>query len=140
MPPVLARLRLRARAPSGHRHPLSRPGAARAQATHRRRHRAVRATTAGPRSGRGVGPRAAATAGRRGPQTACSPAYHADEPRRTGAEAQSRTTAGTTARTTARTLRAPPGGPGVNVLANDQYQWFWWIAPILVVSALGLIA
>lgn len=28
----------------------------------------------------------------------------------------------------------------MNVLANDQYQWFWWIAPILVVSALGLIA
>jgi hypothetical protein len=24
----------------------------------------------------------------------------------------------------------------VNVLANDQYQWFWWIAPILVVSVL----
>jgi len=27
----------------------------------------------------------------------------------------------------------------VNVLANDQYQWFWWIAPILVVSVLLII-
>jgi hypothetical protein len=27
----------------------------------------------------------------------------------------------------------------VNVLANDQYQWFWWLAPILVVSALAVI-
>jgi hypothetical protein len=27
----------------------------------------------------------------------------------------------------------------VNVLANDQYQWFWWIAPILVVSVLAII-
>lgn len=27
----------------------------------------------------------------------------------------------------------------MNVLANDQYQWFWWIAPILVVSGLLII-
>ncbi|MFA5882582.1 MAG: hypothetical protein WDA60_01895 [Acidimicrobiia bacterium] len=27
----------------------------------------------------------------------------------------------------------------MNVLANDQYQWFWWIAPILVVSTLLVI-
>jgi hypothetical protein len=27
----------------------------------------------------------------------------------------------------------------LNVLANDQYQWFWWIAPILVVSVLLII-
>jgi hypothetical protein len=28
----------------------------------------------------------------------------------------------------------------VTGLANSQYQWFWWIAPILVVSAVGVIA
>lgn len=28
----------------------------------------------------------------------------------------------------------------MNVLASDQYQWFWWLAPILVLSALGVIA
>lgn len=28
----------------------------------------------------------------------------------------------------------------MNVLASDQYQWFWWIAPILVVGALLVIA
>lgn len=28
----------------------------------------------------------------------------------------------------------------VNFLANDEYQWFWWIAPILVVSFLGIVA
>ena len=27
----------------------------------------------------------------------------------------------------------------MNVLANDQYQWFWWIAPILVVGTLLVI-
>ncbi len=27
----------------------------------------------------------------------------------------------------------------MTVLANDQYQWFWWIAPILVVSVLLII-
>ena len=27
----------------------------------------------------------------------------------------------------------------MHVLANDQYQWFWWIAPILVVSVLVVI-
>jgi len=27
----------------------------------------------------------------------------------------------------------------VLVLADDQYQWFWWIAPILVVSILAII-
>jgi hypothetical protein len=27
----------------------------------------------------------------------------------------------------------------VTVLANSQYQWFWWIAPILVVSILLII-
>lgn len=27
----------------------------------------------------------------------------------------------------------------MNVLASDQYQWFWWIAPILVVSVLLII-
>jgi hypothetical protein len=30
--------------------------------------------------------------------------------------------------------------PDVLVLANDQYKWFWWIAPILVVSVLLVIA
>jgi hypothetical protein len=25
------------------------------------------------------------------------------------------------------------------VLASDQYKWFWWIAPILVVSVLAVI-
>ncbi len=29
--------------------------------------------------------------------------------------------------------------PALNVLANDQYLWFWWIAPILVVSVLAVI-
>lgn len=28
----------------------------------------------------------------------------------------------------------------MTVLADSQYPWFWWIAPILLVSALGLIA
>ena len=28
----------------------------------------------------------------------------------------------------------------MTVLANEQHQWFWWLAPILVVRALGLIA
>ena len=28
----------------------------------------------------------------------------------------------------------------MSVLANDQYKWFWWIAPILVVSVLMVIA
>lgn len=27
----------------------------------------------------------------------------------------------------------------MTVLANSQYQWFWWIAPILVVSILLII-
>ena len=27
----------------------------------------------------------------------------------------------------------------MNVLADAQYQWFWWIAPILVVSVLLII-
>lgn len=27
----------------------------------------------------------------------------------------------------------------MTVLANDQYQWFWWIAPILAVSVLLII-
>jgi hypothetical protein len=27
----------------------------------------------------------------------------------------------------------------VAVLANEQYQWFWWIAPILTVSAVLVI-
>lgn len=27
----------------------------------------------------------------------------------------------------------------MTVLANSQYQWFWWIAPILVVSVLAVI-
>jgi len=27
----------------------------------------------------------------------------------------------------------------VRVLANEQYQWFWWIAPILVASTLLVI-
>ena len=28
----------------------------------------------------------------------------------------------------------------MNVLADSQYQWFYWIAPILFVSFLGLVA
>ena len=28
----------------------------------------------------------------------------------------------------------------VTILADSQYQWFYWIAPILVVSFLGLVA
>lgn len=27
----------------------------------------------------------------------------------------------------------------MTVLADSQYQWFWWIAPILVVSILLII-
>lgn len=27
----------------------------------------------------------------------------------------------------------------MRVLANEQYQWFWWIAPILVASTLLVI-
>ena len=38
-----------------------------------------------------------------------------------------------------RCSRNSPGGPALNVLANDQYLWFWWIAPILVVSVLAVI-
>jgi hypothetical protein len=33
-----------------------------------------------------------------------------------------------------------PDVPDLIVLANDQYKWFWWIAPILVVSVLLVIA
>jgi hypothetical protein len=29
--------------------------------------------------------------------------------------------------------------PDVLVLADDQYKWFWWIAPILVLSVLVII-
>ena len=29
--------------------------------------------------------------------------------------------------------------PDLIVLANDQYKWFWWIAPILTVSVLLII-
>jgi hypothetical protein len=32
-----------------------------------------------------------------------------------------------------------PDVPDLIVLANDQYKWFWWIAPILVVSVLLVI-
>ena len=28
----------------------------------------------------------------------------------------------------------------VLVLADDQYKWFWWIAPILVLSTLLILA
>jgi hypothetical protein len=28
----------------------------------------------------------------------------------------------------------------VKVLADSQYQWFYWIAPILFLSFLGLVA
>ncbi len=28
----------------------------------------------------------------------------------------------------------------VKVLADSQYQWFYWIAPILVLSFLGIVA
>jgi hypothetical protein len=28
----------------------------------------------------------------------------------------------------------------VTLLADSQYQWFYWIAPILFVSFLGLVA
>ena len=27
----------------------------------------------------------------------------------------------------------------MTVLANEQYQWFWWLAPILAVSVLLVI-
>jgi hypothetical protein len=27
----------------------------------------------------------------------------------------------------------------VNVLADQKYQWFWWLAPILVLSVLAVI-
>jgi hypothetical protein len=27
----------------------------------------------------------------------------------------------------------------VNVLADQKYQWFWWLAPILVLSVLVII-
>ena len=32
-----------------------------------------------------------------------------------------------------------PDVPDVLVLASDQYKWFWWIAPLLVVSVLAVI-
>jgi hypothetical protein len=28
----------------------------------------------------------------------------------------------------------------VTLLADDRYKWFYWIAPILVVSFLGIVA
>jgi hypothetical protein len=28
----------------------------------------------------------------------------------------------------------------VTMLADDDYKWFYWIAPILVVSFLGIVA
>jgi hypothetical protein len=28
----------------------------------------------------------------------------------------------------------------VTLLADDQYKWFYWIAPILVLSFLGIVA
>ncbi len=27
----------------------------------------------------------------------------------------------------------------VRLLADDQYKWFYWLAPILMVSAVGMI-
>jgi hypothetical protein len=37
--------------------------------------------------------------------------------------------------------RRHPGRSGfVLILADDQYQWFYWTAPLLVLSALGIIA
>lgn len=30
--------------------------------------------------------------------------------------------------------------PRVNVLADEQYQWFYWLAPILVASIVVVIA
>jgi hypothetical protein len=33
-----------------------------------------------------------------------------------------------------------PDVPDVLVLADDQYKWFWWIAPILVLSTLVILA
>ena len=27
----------------------------------------------------------------------------------------------------------------MNVLANDQYAWFWWIAPLLVLGGLLMV-
>ncbi len=29
---------------------------------------------------------------------------------------------------------AAPAGASTSVLANQRYQWFWWIAPILAAS------
>jgi hypothetical protein len=34
-------------------------------------------------------------------------------------------------------LAAPAGAS--TVLANQKYQWFYWVAPILTLSAVGLI-
>ncbi|GMU77201.1 MAG: hypothetical protein AMXMBFR46_00020 [Acidimicrobiia bacterium] len=28
----------------------------------------------------------------------------------------------------------------MNVLANEQYQWFWWIAPLLTLGILAVLA
>jgi hypothetical protein len=35
-------------------------------------------------------------------------------------------------------LAAPPAG-ATTVVANQQYPWFYWLAPILGVSAVGMI-
>jgi hypothetical protein len=32
-----------------------------------------------------------------------------------------------------------PDVPNLLVLADDQYKWFWWLAPILVLSTLVII-
>ncbi|GEM_PF-1135860 len=34
---------------------------------------------------------------------------------------------------------AAPAGATTPVVANQQYQWFWWLAPILGVSAVLMI-
>jgi hypothetical protein len=36
-------------------------------------------------------------------------------------------------------LAAPAGAAATTVVANQRYQWFWWIAPILAFSFLGMV-
>ena len=45
-------------------------------------------------------------------------------------------------RISVRMMPDSPGNawrPDVLLLANDEYKWFWWIAPLLVVSVLLII-
>jgi hypothetical protein len=36
-------------------------------------------------------------------------------------------------------VNSDAGGLDVNVLADQKYQWFWWLAPLLVLGVLVVI-